>query len=104
MELFRSMGASKWQRLWHLNIPNALPQLMSSIKLAVVYALVGATIGEWIGTHQGLGYYSRRMSGNLNAKGVFAAIILLSLIGIILFMLVSYLERKAVPWKQEQKT
>lgn len=100
LELFYSLGASKWQRLWHLSIPRALPQLMSSIKLAVIYALVGASIGEWIGASKGLGYYSRRMSGNLNAEGVFAAITLLSLLGIILFLLVSYLEKKVIYWKQ----
>ena len=90
------------QKLWHLSLPNALPQLMSSIKLAIVYALVGASIGEWIGSAKGLGYYSRRMSGNLNAEGVFAAITLLSLMGITLFLLVSVLERKIIFWKRNK--
>ncbi len=102
LELFYSLGASKWQKLWHLSLPNALPQLMSSIKLAIVYALVGASIGEWIGSAKGLGYYSRRMSGNLNAEGVFAAITLLSLMGITLFLLVSVLERKIIFWKRNK--
>lgn len=103
LELFYSLGASKWQKLWHLSFPKALPQLMSSIKLAIVYALVGASIGEWIGSAKGLGYYSRRMSGNLNAEGVFAAITLLSLMGIVLFLLVSLLEKKVIFWKQVKK-
>ncbi|MFC4718662.1 ABC transporter permease [Enterococcus lemanii] len=103
LELFDSLGASKWQRLRHLSLPHALPQLLSNIKLAIIYALVGASIGEWMGASEGLGYYSRRMSGNLNANGVFAAISLLSLLGMVLFLFVSLFERYLLPWNQEAK-
>ena len=100
LELFESLGATKRQRLWHLTFPSALPQLLSSMKMAVVYALVGASIGEWMGASQGLGYYSRRMSGNLNAEGVFASIVLLSLLGICLFLLIQLVEKKLIFWKE----
>jgi ABC-type nitrate/sulfonate/bicarbonate transport system, permease component len=100
LELFDSLGATKRQRLWHLMLPHALPQLMSSLKMAIVYALVGASIGEWMGASQGLGYYSRRMSGNLNAQGVFASIVLLSLLGMLLFLLMRLVEKKVIFWKK----
>lgn len=99
IELLRSMGASKWQIFKKLHIPMALPSFFSGLKMAIVYALVGATIGEWLGASRGLGYYSRRMSGNLNAEGVFAAITVLTIVGILLFGLASWVERRALKWK-----
>ncbi|MEC2324726.1 ABC transporter permease [Lederbergia lenta] len=100
-ELLRSMGATRRQTLLKLHIPMALPSFFSGLKLAIVFALVGATIGEWLGASEGLGYYSRRMSGNLNAEGVFAAITILTVLGILLFTLVSSIEKRVLHWKNE---
>lgn len=94
IELLRSMGASRIQIFQKLHIPMALPSFFSGFKMAIVFALVGATIGEWLGASEGLGYYSRRMSGNLNAEGVFAAITVLTIVGILLFSLASWIEKK----------
>ncbi|MEH6940605.1 ABC transporter permease [Bacillus sp. JJ722] len=101
VDLFRSMGAKRWHIFQKLHIPMALPSFFSALKLAIVYALVGATIGEWLGASEGLGYYSRRMSGNLNAEGVFAAITILTLLGILLFALVTTIEKYVIRWKNE---
>ena len=102
VELLRSMGATRFQIFMKLHIPMALPSFFSGLKLAIVYALVGATIGEWLGASQGLGYYSRRMSGNLNAEGVFAAITILTIVGIFLFALISWIEKRALRWKNTE--
>lgn len=102
VELFRSMGASRWKTLVKLHIPMALPSFLSGLKLAILFALVGATIGEWFGASEGLGYYSRRMSGNLNAEGVFASITILTGLGMILFGLVSLVEKRVLSWRNEQ--
>lgn len=99
IELLRSMGANKRQIFMKLNIPMALPSFFSGLKIAIVYSLVGATIGEWLGASEGLGYYSRRMSGDLNASGVFASIVILTVVGIILFALASLLEKRTLRWK-----
>jgi len=92
-ELLQTMGADRWMIFRTVQIPMALPSILSGVKMSVVYAVVGATIGEWLGASEGLGYFSRRMSGNLQADAVFAAIVLLSLLGMVLFMLVSLLEK-----------
>lgn len=102
IELLRSMGATRWQTFIKLNIPMALSSFFSGLKLATVYALVGATIGEWLGASEGLGYYSRRMSGNLNAEGVFAAIAILTVVGILLFAFTSVIEKKVLHWKNTE--
>jgi putative hydroxymethylpyrimidine transport system permease protein len=72
----------------------ALPTFLSGLKMAIVYCVVGATIGEWLGASEGLGYFSRRMSGNMEADALFAAVFLLSLLGIILFLIISIIERQ----------
>jgi putative hydroxymethylpyrimidine transport system permease protein len=92
-ELLLTMGANRWAIFKKIQVPMALPSIMSGLKMAAVYCVVGATIGEWLGASEGLGYFSRRMSGNLQADAVFAAIFLLSLIGIALFLLISLLEK-----------
>lgn len=101
IDLLKTMGASKWQCFIKVEIPFALPYLFSGMKLAVVFAVVGATIGEWLGASEGLGYYSRRMSGNLNAEGVFAAVTILSLLGMVLFIIVRLVERKILSWNKK---
>jgi len=101
VELLRSMGATKKHLFQKLYFPSALPSFFSGLKIAIVSALIGATIGEWLGASQGLGYYSRRMSGNLNAEGVFAAITLLSIAGMILFGFVTILEKRFLRWKND---
>lgn len=93
-ELLMTMGANHWMIFKKIQVPLALPSIMSGLKMAVVYCVVGATIGEWLGASEGLGYFSRRMSGNLQADAVFASIFLLSLLGIILFLLISLVEKQ----------
>lgn len=93
-ELLLTMGANRWTILKKIQVPMALPAILSGLKMSVVYCVVGATIGEWLGASEGLGYFSRRMSGNLKADAVFAAIFLLSLLGIVLFLLISLVEKR----------
>lgn len=92
-ELLLTMGATRWDIFRKIQISVALPSFFSGLKLSVVYSVVGATIGEWLGGSEGLGYYSRRMSGNLNTDSMFASVFLLSLIGISLFAAVMLLEK-----------
>src|SRR3954471_11712364 len=87
-ELLLTMGANRWTIFKKIQIPMALPAIFSGLKLSVVYCVVGATIGEWLGASEGLGYFSRRMSGNLQADSVFASIFLLSMLGIVLFLFI----------------
>ncbi|WCK54921.1 ABC transporter permease [Aneurinibacillus sp. Ricciae_BoGa-3] len=92
-ELLLTMGANRWDIFKQLQIPMAMPAFLSGLKMSVVYCVVGATIGEWLGASEGLGYFSRRMSGNMQADAVFAAVFLLSLLGIVLFLFIAVLEK-----------
>jgi putative hydroxymethylpyrimidine transport system permease protein len=92
--LLLTMGASRWDIFKKIQIPMALQPILSGLKMAVVYCVVGATIGEWLGASEGLGYFSRRMAGNMEADALFAAVLLLSILGIILFLIISIVEKQ----------
>ncbi|MFD1388950.1 ABC transporter permease [Oceanobacillus oncorhynchi subsp. oncorhynchi] len=99
-ELFQTLGASKRHLFFKLEVPSALPSFFSGLKVAVPMSVIGAAIGEWLGAQAGLGYFSRRMMTQFNGAGVFAPIVLLSLIGILLFITVVLLEKYILKWRR----
>ena len=100
-ELMTTFGASKRQIFWKLKLPAVLPYFFSAIKMAVPLSIIGAAIGEWLGAKSGLGYFSRRMMTQLDGAGVFAPILLLSVVAMILTGIVSVLEKRIVTWRGE---
>src|SRR5690625_1688493 len=98
-ELLQSMGANKRQIFFKLEVPSALPSFFSGMKVAVPMSVIGAAIGEWLGAQAGLGYFSRRMMSQFDGVGVFAPIVILSLIGILLFAIVVFLEKLFMKWR-----
>ncbi len=103
LELSATMGASRWKTFRKIRFPGALPQLMSGLKVAVTLAVVGAVVGEFVGADRGLGYVLLLASGNLDAPLLFADLILMSLIGVVLFLLVELLERLLIPWHASRR-
>lgn len=101
-ELLQTMGASKKDIFFKLNVPSALPHFFSGLKVAVTLSVIGAAVGEWLGAQSGLGYFSRRMMTQFDGAGVFAPIVLLSAIGIILFLLVVSLEKLTLKWRRTE--
>jgi putative hydroxymethylpyrimidine transport system permease protein len=91
-DLLLTFGANRWQLLAKTQIPLALPSFFSGLKLSMVYCVIGATIGEWLGGSIGLGYFSRRMAGNMKSAEMFAAVFLLSALGVVLFLMIALLE------------
>jgi NitT/TauT family transport system permease protein len=98
--LFRSIGASRWQTLVKLKLPNALPFIFAGLKTAAVFSVVGAVVGEYLGGGQGLGELVRQSAQLLRLDRVFALIFYLSLLGLALFGLVTWLERRLVFWRK----
>jgi len=96
VELFRSLGATRWQIFRKLRFPASLPTLFAGLKVAVTLCVVGATIGEWVGAHQGLGYLMLQSNALLRVDLVFAAILMLSILGLLLFGGLRIIERRAL--------
>ncbi len=101
--LFKLMGADFWQSLRLLLWPWALPHFFAGLKVGVAVATIGAVIGEWVGAQKGLGFLMIQFNARLQTDLVFAAILWLSLMGIILWFIVGWLENKIVRWKFENK-
>ena len=103
MNMMRTFGASRWQIFTKLQLPNSLPYLFTGMKIAIVVSVIGAVIGEWVGASEGLGYLMTRSIPQFQTDRVFAAMFILSFLGIILFMLVIALRRVIVPWYQSEE-
>jgi NitT/TauT family transport system permease protein len=86
------------QTLLWLRAPNALPHLFSGMKIAISLALVGAIAGEFVASQAGLGYVILAAQGAFQTTRVFAAIVLLGVVGTILFFVVDLAERLVCPW------
>ena len=99
VDLFRSMGATRRQIFWKLRLPASLPTLFSGLKVSATLAVVGATIGEWVGSHQGLGYLMLQSNARLRMSLVFAAILMLAILGLFLFGAIRIIERRVVHWR-----
>lgn len=98
-ELLLTMGASQKDIFFKLHIPSALPHFFSGLKVAIPLSVIGAAIGEWLGAQSGLGYFSRRMMTQFDGAAVFAPIVILSMIGIILFIIVVLTEKWILKWR-----
>ena len=96
-----TFGASSAQIFWKLKVPAVLPYFFSAIKMAVPLSIIGAAIGEWLGAQSGLGYFSRRMMTQLDGAGVFAPILLLSVVAMIFVWLVTLLEKRMIRWRND---
>jgi len=98
LNLIKSMGASKVELYKIVKIPAALPSFFSGLKISATYSIMGATIGEWVGGKKGLGVYMMRVKQSFATDKVFAAIIIITLLSIMLLKLISFIEKKSMPW------
>ena len=89
LDLAQTMGANTWHIMLKIRIPAALPSLASGLKLAAVYAPIGATIGEWVGSSQGLGYLMLLANGRVKTDLMFAAMLTLGVMSVTLYALIS---------------
>jgi putative hydroxymethylpyrimidine transport system permease protein len=101
-DLLRTMGASKKDLFFKLQVPGSASYFFSGLKVAVTLSVIGAAIGEWIGAQAGLGYFSRRMMTQFDGAGVFAPIVILSAVGILLFVIVTIFEKRTLKWRKTE--
>ncbi len=89
LDLAHCMGATKRQILWRIRFPSALPALGSGLRLAFVYAPIGAIIGEWVGASQGLGYLMLLANGRAKIDLMFACLIVLAVLTVFLHFIIN---------------
>ena len=98
MELARSTGAGRLRIFRMVQLPHALPALFGGIKVAAALASTAAVVAEFVASDRGLGYLLLTYNGDLNTTMSFAAIFVLSAMGLALYGVVELLERFAIPW------
>ncbi|MGE0724308.1 MAG: ABC transporter permease [Alphaproteobacteria bacterium] len=101
--LVRSMGASRLEVLWKVRIPGALPSIFAGIKISATLAPVGAVIGEFVASNQGLGHLLLQAVGGLETPLAFAAVFVISIFGIAIWYLAELCERWSIPWHASQR-
>jgi len=103
IDLSRITGASPMRMFWKVQIPHALPTLFTGFKVAAALAATAAVVAEFVSSDRGLGYLLVDYTNRFDTPGVFAAILVLSIMGLLLYTGVEILERISIPWHVSQR-
>jgi ABC-type nitrate/sulfonate/bicarbonate transport system permease component len=100
LKLMRTLGASRLGTLARVELPSSLPFFFSGLRVAATVSVIGAVFGEWAGADRGLGRLVLLGNNQLQTPRVYAGVVILTLMAVALFVLVTVVERVAVPWNQ----
>jgi NitT/TauT family transport system permease protein len=103
VDLARAMKGSRFSVFCAVNLPHAMPAIFSGLKVSVTLAVVGAVVGEFVGSNSGIGYVLQRSIGTFDLPTMFAALVILALLGVILFWIVDRIEHFVIPWHVSQR-
>jgi NitT/TauT family transport system permease protein len=101
MDLMRVLSASRSEIFFRLRLPNALPALFSSLRISASLSVIGAVVGEWIGTTEGIGALIIQATYNFDSPLLYAAIAMSAALSGMLFLAVVLAERVVVRWRTE---
>jgi NitT/TauT family transport system permease protein len=102
LDLAHSLKCTRWQIFWKIQVPAALPFIFSGAKVAVTLAVIGAVIGEFVGSDSGLGNLVLSANAQVNLPLVWAALVFLSILGMILYAAIVIAERIVMPWAERE--
>lgn len=96
--LMRVLDASAWQIFRKVRIPNALPSIMAGMYIAMIFSVIGAVVGEFLGSPHGLGAQIMQRQAAMDVVGVYSVLVILTFIGVLLNSAVKLTSRKLVFW------
>ncbi len=99
-DLMRSLQANHWQMFTKLEVPSALPMVLSGLKVGATLAVIGAIVGEFVNSDRGLGFLIKQGNGEYNTARTFAALIVLMIMALLMYGSVALLERKWLAWRK----
>jgi NitT/TauT family transport system permease protein len=99
-DLMRSLQANRWQMFAKLEVPSALPMVLSGLKVGATLAVIGAVVGELVNSDRGLGFLIKQGNGEYNTARTFAALIALIVMALLMYGSVALLERKWLAWRK----
>jgi NitT/TauT family transport system permease protein len=101
VELFIAFTGSTWQIFWKLRVRQALPYILVGLDVAIVLSVIGAIVGEFVGSQSGLGFLILQRNFNMDMAGVFAILVVLSVMGVGLHATVRAIQRRVVFWLED---
>jgi NitT/TauT family transport system permease protein len=102
-EMFRSLGATKSQIFWKLQLPSSMPIIMAGLKIAMSLALAGAIVGEFLSANQGMAVLIHRYTYSLNMASSFAVLLSLTALGFLLFKAAEFADSRIIFWNHEDR-
>ena len=103
IEMMTAFMASRSQIFWKVRLPHALPYIFAGLDIGIVLALIGAIVGEFVGAEGGLGYVILQRQFSMDISGVFAVLVILSIMGILLHEIIQWIQRRVVFWLSENE-
>jgi len=100
LELMRSFKATRWQTFRLVQFPNALPFVFAGLDIAVVFSVLGAIVGEFVGAQRGLGNLILQFNVSLDIAGVFAVLVMLSVMGVVLHLVMQVIQKRVIFWAE----
>jgi NitT/TauT family transport system permease protein len=99
-DVMRSLNAGRWDTFWKLEYHSTMPYVLAGMEIGIVFAIIGAVVGEYLGGNEGMGYLITTSLNELNAERLFGVILVLTLMGFALFLAVVALKRFLIPWHE----
>jgi NitT/TauT family transport system permease protein len=103
INLMRSLAATPLQIFWMLQLPNALPYIFAGLEIAMIFALIGAIVAEFVGAQAGLGMLIQSMNFSMDVAGQFSVLLILSILGLILNSIIVGIRRRVLFWDERDK-
>ena len=103
IELMRVLSASRFEAYYLVKLPSAAPYIFAGLDMGIVYALLGTIVAEFLGAQQGMGVVITKAQAVTDVAGVFAALIVLGAMGVVLHLIVRFIEKSVVHWADRGK-
>jgi NitT/TauT family transport system permease protein len=104
ISLMRSLAATRGQIFWMLQLPNAMPYIFAGLEIAMIFALIGAIVAEFVGAQAGLGMLIQSMNFTMDVAGQFSVLLILSMLGLLLNSIVTLARRRILFWDMPQSS
>lgn len=103
IELSQSLRAPRHRETWQIRIPYAIPHIFSGLRISITLSIIGAVVAEFVAAEQGLGYFIQFSTSFFKIPQAFAGLILLSLVSLLLFKSIQWIQEYCFPWSLPNK-
>jgi len=99
-DVMTTLGGTRWQSFSQLELPSALPYILTGMEVGIVLAIIGSVVGEYLGGNQGLGYMLIAKMNAFETDALFAVIVVMTVVGFVFYAAVGLLRRLVIPWHE----